>query len=54
MSESREHKTRYYLRLQYIAKFERWLESEPSRIFFRKWHVWKASRPTWRDIQKQR
>lgn len=29
MSEKREHKRRYNLRLEYIAKFEKWIENEP-------------------------
>lgn len=41
MSESREHKRRYNLRLEFIAKFGRWLDEEPLMIFFWKWHKWK-------------
>lgn len=47
MSESREHKRRYNMRLEYIAQFEKWLNAEPKRMFFRKWRKWKAERPVW-------
>lgn len=47
MSESREHKRRYNQRLQYIAEFDKWLDAEPSRVFFWKWHKWKKARPKW-------
>ena len=49
MSESREHKRRYNLRLQYIAQFDQWLEEEPKRIFFWKWHKWKKQRPVFEE-----
>lgn len=51
MSESREHKRRYNLRLQYIAEFDKWLESEPRRVFFWKWHKWKKARPIWKEAE---
>ena len=49
MSESREHKRRYNLRLQFIAEFDKWLESEPDhwRIFSHR--KWKKARPKWED-----
>lgn len=49
MSESREHKRRYNLRLQFIAEFDKWLANEPShwRIFSHR--KWKKARPKWED-----
>lgn len=49
MSESREHKRRYNLRLQFIAEFDKWLESEPDhwRIFSHR--KWKKARPVWKE-----
>lgn len=37
MSESREHKRRYNLRLEFIAAFANWLECEPPMLLFWKW-----------------
>lgn len=34
MSERKEKKRRYNLRLEYIAAFDRWLQSEPPMILF--------------------
>lgn len=45
MSESREKKARYNQRLQYIAEFNNWLDAEPPRMFFIRWHIWKSKRP---------
>ena len=39
MSESREKKARYNQRLQYIAEFNKWLDAEPPRMFFIRWHI---------------
>lgn len=50
MRERREHKRRYNLRLEYIAQFEKWLESEPSMILFWRWRKWKNRRPIWKEI----
>ena len=52
MSESREHKRRYNLRLEYIAHFDKWLNAEPpmARIF--KWYRWKQNRPVWSEEGK--
>lgn len=47
MSESREHKRRYNMRLEYIAEFEKWLAKEPPIIMFWKWRKWRDSRPVW-------
>lgn len=52
MSESREHKRRYNLRLEYIAKFYNWLYREPPMILFWKWRKWKQERPVWEDFCK--
>ena len=49
MSESREHKRRYKMRLQYIAEFDKWLDREPPIWNIFKWRKWKAERPVWRD-----
>lgn len=49
MSESREHKRRYNMRLEYIARFEKWLEAEPPMWQFWRWYRRKASRPVWED-----
>lgn len=45
MSENKEHKKRYNQKLEYIAKFEKWLEQEPSMVNFVAWHKWKKERP---------
>lgn len=47
MSEKREHKRRYNLRLEYIAHFYKWLENEPPMILFWRWRKWKNARPIW-------
>ncbi len=52
MSESREHKRRYNLRLQYIAEFEKWLSAEPPMWRVVRWRRWKKSRPVWVDMEK--
>lgn len=52
MSERKEHKRRYNLKLEYIEKFNRWCEAEPPMIFIFRWRKWKRSRPIWRDIEK--
>lgn len=38
MSESREHKRRYNLRLEFIAEVSKWLNREPPMILFWRWH----------------
>ena len=53
MSEKKEHRRRYNLRLEYIARFEDWLNNEPPMILFWKWKKWKKERPTWNDIESQ-
>ena len=52
MSESREHKRRYNLRLQYIAEVDKWLEREPPMWKIFKWRRWKAERPVWMEIEQ--
>lgn len=47
MSESREHKRRYNMRLEYIANFYDWLNREPPMILFWRWRKWKSERPVW-------
>lgn len=47
MSESREKKRRYNLRLEYISHFSNWLDSEPPMWMFWRWRKWKNSRPVW-------
>ena len=45
MSERQEHKKRYNQKLEYIAKFEKWLDKEPPIINFFAWRKWKKQRP---------
>lgn len=47
MSEKREKKRRYNLRLEYIKKFSDWLAGEPPMWMLYSWHKWKKSRPIW-------
>lgn len=47
MSERQEKKKRYNRRLEFIAAFEKWLNSEPSMLRIFRWRKWKKSRPTW-------
>lgn len=47
MSERKEKKRRYNLRLEYIARFNDWLDSEPPLWLFWKWRKWKYNRPVW-------
>lgn len=54
MSESREKKTRYNRRLQYIARFSKWLEEEPPLWNIVAWRRWRKRRPVfdedlWRE-----
>ena len=53
MSERHEHKKRYNMRLEYIARFNRWLDAEPPIVLFLRWKKWKKSRPVWKDIGNQ-
>ena len=45
MNEKKERKKRYNQRLEYIARFNEWLEAEPSMLLFWRWRKWKKSRP---------
>ena len=53
MCESREHKRRYNLRLEFIAEFAKWLKREPPVILFWRWRKWKKERPVWEDFSKK-
>lgn len=46
MSEKREKRRRYNLRLEFITQFYRWLDSEPPRWKLVSWRKWRDSRPT--------
>lgn len=50
MSERREHKKRYNLRLQYISEFGKWIDCEPPMILFWRWRKWKKMRPVWKEV----
>ena len=52
MSESREKKRRYNLKLEYIAHFDRWINREPPMILFWRWRKWLKSRPVWDDSKE--
>ena len=52
MSESREKKRRYNLRLEYISCFSNWLDNEPPMWMFWKWRKWKKSKPVWDDSKE--
>lgn len=45
MSGRREHKKRQALRLEYKARYYKWLEAEPPKILFWRWRKWKKNRP---------
>jgi hypothetical protein len=45
MSERQEHKKSYNQKLEYIARFEKWLEKEPPIIRYIAWRKWKKERP---------
>ena len=47
VNEKQEKKRRYNLRLEFIAHFNKCLESEPTRWCFIRWRKWKNSRPVW-------
>ena len=50
MDEKQEKKRRYNLRLEFIAHFNKWLDSEPPRWRFIRWRKWKNRRPVWEWI----
>lgn len=45
MSEGREHRKRFYLKMRYLEEFENWMQKEPPMILFWKWLRWKNERP---------
>ena len=47
MSERREKKRRYNLRLMRIADFDKWLNREPPMWRLFAWRRWKRERPAW-------
>ena len=51
MNEKQEKKRRYNLRLEFIAHFNKWLDSEPPRWRFIRWRKWKNRRPVWEDYE---
>ena len=51
VNEKQEKKRRYNLRLEFIAHFNKWLDSEPPRWRFIRWRKWKNSRPVWEDAE---
>lgn len=53
MSEKQMKKRRYNQRLEYIARFDSWLNGEPPMLRFRKWKKWKKNRPVWRDVERE-
>lgn len=53
MSAKRERKRRYNVRLEFIARFEEWLASEPPMIRFRRWKKWRDSRPVIKDFEPE-
>lgn len=53
MSERQEKKRRYNQRLQYIADFNKWLESEPPMIRIITWRRWKKRRPVLVDTHEK-
>ena len=52
MSEKREKKLRYNQRLEYIADFNKWLDTEPPIVRLISWHRWKKSRPTLEKVHE--
>ena len=54
MSERQEKKKRYNRRLEFIAAFDKWLNSEPSMIRIFQWRKWKNSRPIWEETSEDR
>ena len=45
MSESREKKLRYNRKMEFMAKFDDWYNSEPPLLFFIAWIKWLRRRP---------
>ena len=53
MSEKREKKRRYNQRLEYIADFNKWLDTEPPIVRLISWHRWKKSRPIFKKMNEE-
>ena len=53
MSEKQAKRRRANIKLAYIAEFYVWLDNEPPRYMFVRWHKWKKSRPDMRKIEKE-
>lgn len=45
MSEKREKRRRYIMRLAYIRDFKYWLACEPPLLLFWRWRKWLKERP---------
>ena len=45
MSEKQEKKRRHNLQLEYIARFNEWLDNEPPMLLFWRWRKWMKCRP---------
>lgn len=52
VSERQEKARRYNLRLEYIARFNRWIAQEPPMILFWRWRKWRNARPVWDDRKR--
>ena len=53
MSEKREKRRRYNQRLEYIANFNKWLDTEPPIVRLISWHRWKKSRPIFENTDEE-
>ena len=53
MSEKQARRRRMNIKCAYIAEFYRWLDDEPPRYLFVRWHKWKKRRPDIRELEKK-
>ena len=53
MSEKQEKKRRYNQRLEYIADFNKWLDTEPPIVRLISWHRWKKLRPIFKKMDEE-
>ena len=53
MSEKREKRRRYNQRLEYIADFNKWLDTEPPIVKIIAWRRWKKSRPIFKKMDEE-
>ena len=53
MSEKREKRRRYNQRIEYIANFNKWLDTEPPIVRLISWHRWKKSRPIFEKTDEE-